>query len=141
MSVLQAGFESAVRTKLGVTDAELPDSEINNRYISDFAEKFVLKRVPNYTSITDDFEKALLENAIISYICYLLCPTMARRIKVEVQTIDVKWRTDKVKWDALKDQFMADMEQSLSQITSVPVQGISNYEIGGIANWQSGTFV
>jgi hypothetical protein len=134
---LQAGFEVAVRARLGANAGELPDSDINNRYISQYAEAIVLKRVPDYASITDELDSISLENAVIAYICYLLCPSMARRVNIEVTTIDVKWKKDKMNWSDLAASFIADMEASLSQIQTVPVTGVEDYALGARANFQT----
>jgi len=130
--ILSAGYEVVVRTKLGAKENELPDADINQPLVVDLAEATIIKRVPNYSSVAAS-EKLFLENAVVSYICYLLCPSMARRVNQEVTTIDVKWKKEKVDWEARAQAFLADVESSLSQITSVTVEGGADGQIFAIA--------
>lgn len=133
-NILQDGFEASVRTKLGVKATELPDEDINQRMILDLAEATVIKRVPDYQLISDVAEEIYLENAVLSYMCYLLCPGMARRVNLEVTTIDVKWKKDKVRWEDLAQQFLAEFENSLLEITSVDVSTGYDSTLFGIAH-------
>lgn len=142
MPILQPGYEVAVRSKLGAKESELPDSEINQPLIKDLAEAVIAKRVPKFADITDAVDLLLLQNAVVSYICHLIAPSMARRVNQEVSTIDVKWKKDKVDWDERAQQFLADCETSLGQITTVEVE--SGYDsslltiIKSNRNWQTG---
>jgi hypothetical protein len=129
LKFLQPGFESTVRSKLGVKESELPDSEINQRLIAEVAENYILKRVPDYQLITDEGEKILLESAIISYICYLLAPGMARRLNIEVSTMDVKWKKDKIDWSALAEVFLGETEFALMGIESVSVDNSADSKL------------
>jgi hypothetical protein len=118
---LQEGYEESVRAKLGVKSGELPDNIINQRLVVDLAESTILKRVPSYTSLTDINEILLLEGAIISQICYQLAPTMGRRLNLEVSTVDVKWKKDKIDWAALAEIFAGEVEVALTGIESIEV--------------------
>lgn len=119
--ILPAGYEDAIRSKLGVKVAELPNLDINQRVIVDLAESIVIKRVPMYAAITDEIDKIHLENAVLSQVCALLCPGLTRRLNIEVKTIDVAWKKDKVRWDEMAQRFLADYENALTQITTVEV--------------------
>lgn len=124
--ILQTGYEDSVRLKLGVKPGELPNEVINDRLVLDLAENRIIKRVPDYMAITDFAEKLMLEGAVTSYICYLLAPSMSRRLNIEVTAIDVKWKKDKVKWSDLAQLFLAEVDAQLSDITSVVVDGDSS---------------
>lgn len=117
--VLGDGFEESVRVKLGVSEGELPNNVINTRLIAEVAEKTIIKRVTDWESITDETELLLLEGAIISYICYQLAPSMARRVNLEVSTMDVKWKKDKINWTELAEIFLSEVELQLLGIESV----------------------
>jgi hypothetical protein len=121
MEILEPGFENLVRAKLGVSEYELPDSDINNIFISEVAESVIKKRVPDYKLITDEEDLLYLKNAVLSYICYLLAPSMPNRIKIDVQTIDTRWRKDKVDWEANAQKYLAEVEAYLSKIITVDV--------------------
>ena len=119
--ILEAGYEQVIRSKLGVKVNELPDEDINQPLIKDMAEGVVVKRVPNHDKITDSVERLFLQNAVISYICYLLCPSMSRRLNQEVTTLDTKWKKQRVDWDVMAQTFLEEFETSLASIESVEV--------------------
>ena len=121
--ILQEGYEESVRSKMGVKAGELPDEAINNRLIIDLAENQLIKRVPDYASITDTSDQLLLEGAIISYMCYLLAPSMSRRLNIEVTALDMKWKKDKVDWNELAHLYLSEVDAHLSGITTVIVDG------------------
>ncbi|MEK5060940.1 MULTISPECIES: hypothetical protein [unclassified Paenibacillus] len=123
MLILTTGYETVVRSKLGAKESEVPDTDINQPLFVDLAEAIVIKRVPEYSSITDAVDLLLIQNAVVSYICYLIAPSMGRRVNQEVSTIDVKWKKERVDWDERAQQFLADYETSLSQISTVVVDG------------------
>ena len=133
--IVATGYEDTVRNRLGVTSGELPDSVINDRMVIDMAEAAIMRRVPRYNDITDVFDRLLLESAVINYVCYLLAPSMARRLEVEVTTIDTRWKKERVNWDAVAQKFLSDVESDLSGITTVEVVGLTDVPLGGIANW------
>ena len=134
MEILDPGFESLVRSKLGVTEYELSDSDINNILISEVAESVIKKRVPDYKLITDTTDLLFLKNAVVAYICYLLAPSMPNRIKYDVQTIDVRWKKDKVDWEANADKYLSEVEACLQQITTVDVNSTTLPQLFGIAS-------
>lgn len=118
-----AGYETLVRSRLGVTENELPDTEINQDLVLQMAETMVIRRVPTYASIADDSDLLFLKSATIAYICYLLAPSMSRRVKTEVSTIDVKWKKDKIDWGKRANDFLAEFENALANIQSVEIDG------------------
>lgn len=122
MKILPAGFEDLVRSRLGVDEEDLNNFDVNNPFVSDLAEEIVIKRVPEYASITDSSDLLFLKQAVVSYMCYLLCKTLPLRLNKEVQTIDVKWKKYNIKWDELEARFLDDFETSLLNIESVPVE-------------------
>jgi hypothetical protein len=140
LKILTSGYEDAVRSRLGVKAHELPDADINQRTVVDLAESVVISRVPTYDTITDDSDKLWLENAVIAQACALLCTGMTRRLNIEVKTIDVTWKKDKVRWEEVAQQFIAELDFALSQITSVPVNYGQDVTIFGIVTGPGPTF-
>ena len=132
MAILTTGeFEAQIRAKLGVFDDELPDEDLNMPLIKDLAEAVVAKRVPSYASISDNVDLLYLQNATVSYICFLVAPSMTRRLNTEVSTLDTKWKKDKVNWEEMAHKFMGEFEESLTNITTVEVVAAdtTNYKI------------
>ncbi|WP_426455301.1 hypothetical protein ACP26L_36395 (plasmid) [Paenibacillus sp. S-38] len=133
--ILQTGYEAAVRSMLGVKKAELPDEDINQRLILGMAEAQVIKRVPEYAVMTSEEELIYLETAVISYICYLLCPSMARRVNTEVSTIDVKWKKAAVNWADRAAEYLQQFENAMTVLVpesqtgyTVTLMGIAKRE-------------
>jgi hypothetical protein len=121
MEILDAGFENLVRSKLGVSIYDLPDSDINNIFISELAEAKVKESVPLYASITDPTDLIYLKSATLSYVCYLLSSSMTNRVKIEVQTIDTRWKIERSDWNKLSQIFLDEVQNYLSNISSVEV--------------------
>lgn len=121
MKILDEGFETQVRTRMGVDEFDLPDIEINSPFVAVLSEEQVIKQVPNYAEITDETELLFLKFAVISYICYTLCPSMPQRLNVEVQTVDTKWKKARTDWDKKAGDFYNDFLSALDNISSVEV--------------------
>jgi len=119
--ILKDGFEKSVRTRMGVKESELPDEDINDKFIAGLAETVTIKRVPEYEKITDEKDLMFLESAVIYYTCYLLAPTMPNKIKYKVSTIEVKWEKLKTDWEKRAEEFLISYEEALSQIETVSV--------------------
>ena len=125
MNILQQGYETAVRSKFGIDEDDLPNEELNNPLIIDVAEAIIKKRVPNYALINDPIELLFLQNAVISQICYMLCPSMAKRLNLKVSLSDVKLEKEKVDWVAQANIFAQEIEGYLDKIDSVDVVGVA----------------
>lgn len=123
--ILQEGFENSIRTKLGVKASELPDVDINDKFIAKMAEGVVIRRIPNYAEITDEVKLMFLESAILNYICYILAPTIPNKIKYKVSTIEVKWETLKVDWVKRAQDFLDAYEEDLEQLDMLQSSGDS----------------
>ena len=119
--ILEPGFENAVRIKLGVDIDDLPDEDINNKFVAELAESKIKKRVPNFMEITDSEEKMYLQNAVIAQICAILCPSMARRLNLKVAISDVRIEKERVDWEELRQKFLTEVEESLYQIKSISI--------------------
>lgn len=132
-NILQEGYEKAIRSKLGAKESELPDEEINQPLFVDLAEATIAKRVPSYASITDPVEQLMLQNAVVAYVCYLIAPSMARRVNQKVSTLDMRWEKEKVNWTDRALEFLAECEQSLGMIESVEINTGHDSILMGIA--------
>lgn len=117
MIILQPGFEGAVRSKLGVSQKELPDSEINTPFLVDRAEADVIRRVPEHATLTDPLDKLNLQDAVITYIAMMIAPSMVRRLKYKVKTIDVSWEKEKVNWEAFAARLRDEYEGLICELT------------------------
>ncbi|SNS22172.1 hypothetical protein SAMN05446037_100689 [Anaerovirgula multivorans] len=119
--ILTEGFETEVRSKLSVKKSELSDQSIQSKGVAGLSESMVIKRVPAYSTITDESDLMFLEAAVQYYMSYLLCLTMANRLKHKVSTIEVSWERSKVDWQALAAEFLGLFEHALANIETVEV--------------------
>lgn len=130
MKVLEIGYyEDELRSLLGVDALDLSDDEINKSMVCDLSEAIVLKRLTDYTLITDETELLFLKNAILAQVAATVCPSFARKLNEEVSTLDIKWKKAKINWDRKKDEFLALVEEMLGYITSTDVSSIDSYSI------------
>jgi hypothetical protein len=135
MLILDSGFESIVRSKLTLTEDELPNDEINNGLTVELAESKIIKKVPTYKEITEEVDLIFLKSAIISQLCADLCLTVPNRINVEVSTLDIKWKKDRVDWKNLRETLLGEVDDQLLGIESVPVLvGYDSTIVGKISN-------
>jgi len=129
LDILSPGYERIVRSRFGIDEDDLLDDEINQPLISGLAEAIIIKRVPDHASVVDNVERLYLENAVVSQICYILCPSMPRRLNLKIAISDVKLEKERVDWEAWAEKFLSEVDSNLDQITSVPVDEV--YGSGG----------
>lgn len=108
-----------VRSLLGVEEDDLPDEVISSSLNVGVAEAVVIRRVPNYATITDQADLLFLKMAVIHYIAYTLAPGMAARMKQSIQTLDVKWSNQKIDWEARAAELLQQSDFYISNIQSV----------------------
>ena len=108
------GFESRIRSKLGVDAAYVPDADINQPDIIAIAEANIIKIVPDYATLTGD-DLVYLEAATVCECAILLCPSMPARLPVKEQgpsftrEIEVDWTEKQVKLEAERDRFISNI--------------------------------
>jgi len=108
------GYESRIRSKLGVDAAYVPDADINQPDIIAIAEANIIKIVPDYATLTGD-DLVYLEAATVCECAILLCPSMPARLPVKEQgpsftrEIEVNWTEKQVKLEAERDRFISNI--------------------------------
>lgn len=108
------GFESRIRSKLGVDAAYIPDADINQPDIVLIAEANIIKVVPDYDTLTGD-DLIYLEAATVCECAILLCPSMPARLPVKEQgpsftrEIEVDWTEKQAKLEAERDRFISNI--------------------------------
>lgn len=121
IEIMQPGFEVYVRSLLGVDETELTDEELNSPIYEELAEATIKKRVPDYANVTDTVDLLYMQNATMYLVCALVCPSMGRRLNIDVTTLDVKWKKDKVDWGEKEKYFLGKVEDMLLSVTTVEV--------------------
>jgi len=121
------GYESRIRSKLGVDAAYVPDADINQPDVIAIAEINIIKVVSDYATLTDD-DLVYLEAATVCECAILLCPSMPARLPVKEQgpsmtiELDVDWDAKQVKLEAERDRFLSNI--SSAEYVNVPHFGL-----------------
>ena len=135
MQILQEGYEDVVRSRFGIDEDDLPNTEISQPLIADLAEAKIIKRVPNYANITDTTDLLYLQNAVICTICAILCPSMSKRLNLKIAISDVRIEKERVNWNEFEQFFLTEVESNLMSIESVEVGSVgSSSSIVGVIN-------
>lgn len=127
-------YESVRRALGGVSVSMISDSDIDDITIIGLAEAWVIKQVPEYTSITNDTDLLYLKAAVVNKAASLLCPMCATKNKIEVKTIDTSWKKDKIDWKAHAELLESKAVSALQEITTVEVNTGSDASMFIIAN-------
>lgn len=108
------GFESRIRSKLGVDAAYVPDADINQPDIIAIAEANIIKVVPDYDTLTGD-DLVYLEAATVCECAILLCSSMPARLPAKEQgpsftvELDIDWTEKQAKLEAERDRFIGNI--------------------------------
>ena len=106
------GWESRIRSVLGVDSAYLPDEEIQRPDFITIAEANIIEQVPDYASKTGT-DKVYLEAAVVRACAALLCDGMPVRLPQKEQgphfsqEIVVNWHKKKTDLEAQRDSYLA----------------------------------
>lgn len=106
------GWESRIRSVLGVDSAYLPDEEIQQPDFITIAEANIIEQVPGYASMTGT-DKVYLEAAVVRECAALLCDGMSARLPQREQgphfsqEIVVNWYKKKADLEAKRDSYLA----------------------------------
>lgn len=121
-------WQSRIRSKLGVDEAYLPDSEIEQPDVIAVAETNIIEQISNYSSLTGS-NRILLEAAVVCECASILCPSMSARIPQREagpnysHDISVNWNRKKLDIDNEKDVYISRILGLAS--TYVPHFGLS----------------
>lgn len=123
----QIRWQKRVRDKLGVDDAYLPDTMIEQPDIIRRAEKEVIKRVPEYAGLSEEGME-WIEMAVVCACAAMLCPTMKVRVPTREQgphfTRDVEYD-----WDARKLELEDERDYAIAMVvasTKLPNFGVTS---------------
>lgn len=109
------GWESRVRSKLGVDTAYLPDTDINSADVIGIAEANIIDLVPDYADLVDT-DKLYLESATICECAILLCGIMSARLPAKTQGPHTTFEI-KTNWARRRSELEAEQNKYLGRIT------------------------
>lgn len=117
--LVEEGWEQRIRDKLGVDDANLPDSIIQQPDYITIAESNIIKAFPEYASLVD-VDKVYIEAAVVCECARLLCPSLKARLpKIESgPAYKVELNVD---WDKVALDLEAERDSNLGRIESIDI--------------------
>ena len=119
--LIEEEWQERIRNKLGVMDAYLSDSDIEQPDIIDVAEANTISQIPNYESLEGN-SKLYMESSVVLECCILLCPSMGARLPKK-ETGPHAGHELYVNWDNKKLEFMEERDNLLGKI--LVLEGIS----------------
>lgn len=108
------GWQERIRSKLGVDDAYLPDTAIEQPEIIDLAEANIIGMVPDYASLSGS-KRIWLEAAVVCECAALLCTSMEARLPVRVQGPHMTHELA-VDWDKKRETYLAERNEYINLI-------------------------
>jgi len=111
------GWQQRIRDKVGVPEAYLPDSLIEQPDCIMVAEANIIEMIPNYADLTG-IDRVYLEAATVCECARLLCPSMSARLPQREQGPHFTHEIV-VDWDAKKRDLEEDRDSYLSKIPTV----------------------
>lgn len=122
----EEGWQERIRDKLGVDEAYLPNSVIEQPDVIEVGESNIITRVPQYESLVGA-ESAWLKAAAVCECAALLCPTIKTRLPSRErgphfeQELSVDWGVRRSELEDERDNFIV----LISGAASCPHFGLS----------------
>ncbi len=116
--ILPEGYEQRIRDKLGVDDAYLPDSVLNQKDCVDIAEANIISQVPDYETLSGDKE-LYLEAATVCECAIVVIGTMRARLPENTRGPHIEY-TVKADWDKRRRELITERIDYISKTVSYP---------------------
>lgn len=100
-----------VRAVMGVPELILLDSTISSPIFLKRAEKYINKNIEPYEGI----DEALIEIAVVYYICYLLCPGMYARLPKQMENVSTKTVLQAIDWNSMALEMLGKCNEVLEE--------------------------
>lgn len=109
-----------IRAIMGVPEEILDDEVINSPTFKVKANKYINKKITDYTEEQLSSSSELLDIAYLYYICYLLCTGMYARLPKQMENVSTKTILQTIDWDSkaleMLDTCNAIMDDIISEI-------------------------
>lgn len=115
--LVDVGWEQRIRDKMGVDEAYLADSTLQQPDIITIAEANIIEQIPSYADLVDD-AKVYLESAVVCECCVLLCPSMAARLPKkesgphESHELGLDWDKKRIDYQTERDSYIEKISPS-----------------------------
>lgn len=123
----EAGWQQRVRDKLGVEDAYLPDTVIEQPEVITVAEAMIIEQVPDYASLTGT-DKVWLEAATICQCAALLCSSMSARLPVREQGPSFTQEVA-IDWNKKRDELEDERDIALTRISTYELETVQLFRL------------
>lgn len=109
----EVGWQQRIRDKMGVDDAYLPDSSIEQPDIISVAEANIISLIPGYENIAIGGDsRVYLETAVVLECCILLSPSMSARLPKKEggphasHELYINWDNKKAEFQEERDSYI-----------------------------------
>ena len=121
-------WQQRIRDKMGVDDAYLPDSAIEQPDIIDVAELNVISFFPAYEDLEGD-NLVYLESITILECCILLCPSMSARLPKKQAGPHASHELY-IDWNKKKEEFLNERDSLIGRLEDLlnPDSGIDSFK-------------
>lgn len=118
------GWESRIRDKLGVDQAYLPNSVLQQPEIIGVAEAFIIDQIPDYATL-EGTDRLWLEAATVCAAAALACSQMSARLPTSEQTSEYR-RENSIDWERRREQLEQERDSYLARL--IPFLDVPHFE-------------
>lgn len=112
------GWQGRVRDKLGISDAYLPDTTLNQPECITIAEANIIKIVPDYASLSGD-DRVYLEAATVCECAVIVCSTMKARLPERTAGPHAQYDV-KADWNKRRTELESERNRYLAEVVTIP---------------------
>lgn len=107
-----------IRAIMGIPEEILDDSVINSPTFKVKAEKYINKKISNYTEEQLSSQVELIDIAYLYYISYLLCTGMYARLPKQMENVSTKTILQTIDWDSKALEMLNKCDEIMDEIIS-----------------------
>ncbi|HHX61001.1 MAG TPA: hypothetical protein GX707_09870 [Epulopiscium sp.] len=117
--LIDENWQQRIRDKIGVDNAYLPDSAIEQPDIITIAEANIISQIPDYEEIAMNGDsRVYLESTVVLECCILLCSSMGARLPKK-ETGPHAGHELYVNWDNKKAEFIEERDVLISKASGL----------------------
>ncbi|QDH23458.1 hypothetical protein [Saccharibacillus brassicae] len=117
-------YHEEIRSRLGVSEGEVPDTQIDSFSVLPIAEARLIRTVPNYAELIGD-DQIYLYGAAICAVAAMLAPSLSGRLKQSMKDFDFSYTKQTVDWAAMGAALQAEADGLIGLISTQTSGGLT----------------
>lgn len=117
-------YHEEIRNRLGVSEGEMPDTQIDSFSVLPIVEARLIRIVPNYAELTGD-DQVYMYGAAICAVAAMLAPALAGRLKQSMKDFDFSYTNQTVDWAAVGAALQAEADGLIGLISTQTSGGLT----------------